>query len=232
MPEHEEPWDVALTKAVVRAIVRYKDAAGWTTAQLAARVGDVLGETVTVPALNNLFAGRRKTIGIGELLAFAAALGVPPLALLAPLHAPEVRLLPNLTASPLEAAAYFGSWGAYGTEELLGPSTSSAAADDRDVLALVIRHWAALYRIDQVLREVRPVRYTGPIPESFREQRRTELPQAVQEVRDVREIWRQHEVIPPDLGRLAWIDQIDAADVFNMSDDVIVSIAKDYLPDA
>ncbi|WP_181422561.1 hypothetical protein [Curtobacterium sp. MCLR17_043] len=81
-----DSWEVRYTKTVVRAIAHYKAAAGMTTGELAAAVSLRAGDPgyLKPTTLNNLLAGKRRSIGVAELLLFAFALEVPPLALLVP----------------------------------------------------------------------------------------------------------------------------------------------------
>ncbi|MDJ0337621.1 helix-turn-helix transcriptional regulator [Cryobacterium sp. PH31-O1] len=82
-----DDWEVRFTKGIVRTIAHYRDLRGLTTEQLAAKCSEALGEPGKIKGntLNGLFAGKRKSIGMAEMLVFARALDVPPIFLMLPM---------------------------------------------------------------------------------------------------------------------------------------------------
>lgn len=78
-----DDWEARFTKQVVRNIARYKDERSMSTVDLASRYSEVVGElgALKPTTLNNLLAGKRSRIAITEILLFAKALNVPPVAL-------------------------------------------------------------------------------------------------------------------------------------------------------
>lgn len=78
-----DDWESRFTKQVVRNIARYKDERNMSTVDLAARYSEAAGEPGALKSttLNNLLAGKRSRIAITEILLFAQALNVPPIAL-------------------------------------------------------------------------------------------------------------------------------------------------------
>ncbi|TFD80303.1 hypothetical protein E3T54_03485 [Cryobacterium sp. Sr8] len=106
-----DDWEVRFTKQVVRNVARYRDLRGLTTEQLAAGCSEVFGEPGKVKGntLNGLFAGKRKNIGIAELLVFAQALNVPPIALVLPMDNSDVVISPKQfgAASAFHAYLWF-----------------------------------------------------------------------------------------------------------------------------
>jgi transcriptional regulator with XRE-family HTH domain len=96
-PLDADDWEVKFTKSVVRNIARYRDERGITTAELAQACNEIYGEEGKVKAstLNGMFAGKRKSIGVAELLVFAQALNVPPLALVFSTANSSHQLIPS-----------------------------------------------------------------------------------------------------------------------------------------
>jgi len=94
-----DDWEVRFTKGVVQNIARYRDLRGFTTADLAAACNAIYGEADHIKAstLNGLFAGKRKSIGIAEILVFALALNVPPIALLFASDNRQIEVSPGQT---------------------------------------------------------------------------------------------------------------------------------------
>lgn len=103
-----DDWEVRFTKSVIQNIARYKDERGMTTAELADACNAIYGEPGRVKAstLSGLFAGKRRSIGVAELLIFAQALNVPPLVLLFASDNREVELSPTGPISTRSNRAY------------------------------------------------------------------------------------------------------------------------------
>ncbi|GGM41902.1 NAD-glutamate dehydrogenase [Microbacterium saperdae] len=86
-----DSWETRLTKQVARTVNHYRRASGLTTKAFAQLCniefrgnGDAGPQEIRPTTLNNLFAGKRKSIGLGEIMLFARVLGVAPVALMTP----------------------------------------------------------------------------------------------------------------------------------------------------
>jgi transcriptional regulator with XRE-family HTH domain len=105
-PLPADDWEIRFTKQIVRTIARYRDLRGLTTEQLAARCSEAYGEPGKVKGntLNGLFAGKRKSIGVAEILIFAQALEVTPIFLMLPIAGgDEVEIQPGEKVHAYEA---------------------------------------------------------------------------------------------------------------------------------
>lgn len=72
--------------------------------RLAAQVAETTGAGYTRTQVTNLESGRRETITVGEVLAFARVLDVPPLLLILPIGSPgQVEILPGVVDDPWTA---------------------------------------------------------------------------------------------------------------------------------
>lgn len=101
---HEEDWQQQLATVVGRRVKSLRDDAGLSAQQVATRCTVELGFKMLRTTLANLEAGTRKNITVGEIIALAEVLGVPPLTLLFPLDSPaEVNYLPHAKVSPHKA---------------------------------------------------------------------------------------------------------------------------------
>ena len=99
--------DPAPSQVIARRIREWRDRRGISAAQLAERV-DALGVEMNRAIVANIEHGRRERITVEELLAFAAALAVPPVALVFPVGAEErVAATPRHPLDPFEAVLWF-----------------------------------------------------------------------------------------------------------------------------
>jgi hypothetical protein len=85
-----DDWGTRLTKQIARTVNHYRREMGLTTSALAilcniAIRDDENSDEIKATTLNNLFAGKRKSISVDEVIMFARVLGVPPVALIVPL---------------------------------------------------------------------------------------------------------------------------------------------------
>jgi len=80
----EAPWEEAFSSAIVSRIAEWKRRRGLSTAGLASRYSEIAGRRLNVTALNNILAGKRKSIGVAEVFLFARALDVSPMNLMLP----------------------------------------------------------------------------------------------------------------------------------------------------
>lgn len=103
-----QAWPAGLTRAAGRAIRHYREQRHMSAAQLADAVS-ALGLRYTRTQVTNLESSkRRNSVTVGEILAFAAVLGVPAVLLLLPLGSDEpVELLPGHTTNPWTAYRWF-----------------------------------------------------------------------------------------------------------------------------
>ncbi|HNM83667.1 MAG: helix-turn-helix transcriptional regulator [Mycobacterium sp.] len=98
-------WDAETHVRVASAI---KSARGNRSAQWLADTTMALGYPISRAQIANYESGRKKTLDIAELIILAAALGVPPVALLYPeLPDGEVEVLPGWTATSWDALTWF-----------------------------------------------------------------------------------------------------------------------------
>jgi transcriptional regulator with XRE-family HTH domain len=91
----QDDWAATLARDIAGQIRRHRLARELSAQQLADRCA-ALGMEIPRSVIANLEIGRRPTVSVAELLILAAALEVPPVALIAPLgQEPETRILPN-----------------------------------------------------------------------------------------------------------------------------------------
>jgi transcriptional regulator with XRE-family HTH domain len=92
---------------MIAAQVRHnRTTAGMSAQRLADRCAQ-LGFPIHRSVIANLESGRRPVVNVAELLVLAAALGMPPLRLLIPLHDEAVELLPGKEHNPWSALRDF-----------------------------------------------------------------------------------------------------------------------------
>lgn len=104
MTPSDQVWPKELTRAIASQVREYRDAADLSAQEFADAV-TALGLKYTRTQVTNLESGRRDTITIGEVLAFAAVLGRPPALLLFPIGTDKL--------TPLLPAMLMDAWGAY-----------------------------------------------------------------------------------------------------------------------
>lgn len=95
-------WAPRFVQNVAAQIKRYRNARGLTTAELADLCTE-LGLPIKRAVISNLELGYRETVTVPELLVFAAALNVPPTALMVPLDAKKAEPLAGVEVSPWAA---------------------------------------------------------------------------------------------------------------------------------
>jgi len=103
---HNDEWAWLLHRRIADAI---KDARqGRLTGQQLANDTERLGYPITRSQVANYESGRKQSLDVAELLVLAAALGVPPIALLFPrLPDGDVEVLPGQVMSSAEAMRWF-----------------------------------------------------------------------------------------------------------------------------
>jgi transcriptional regulator with XRE-family HTH domain len=127
----ERTWPAELTHATGRAIRRYREERRMSAEHLAEAIS-TLGLRYTRTQVSNLETGRRESITVGELMAFAAVLEVPPALLLFPIGTDNpVPILPGQMTNPWMAyQCFIGEYVL--SRAVTGPGTSSA---ERPILA-------------------------------------------------------------------------------------------------
>lgn len=121
-----DDWETRFSKQVARNIAAYKSERKMTTKELAEACNEIYGEPgrVKIATLNGLFVGKRKSIGIGEILVFARALKVTPIMLMVPvINGEVVEILPGHFMSVADAASYIT---ANDRRHLLFPTVAAA----------------------------------------------------------------------------------------------------------
>ncbi|MFL0390569.1 hypothetical protein [Curtobacterium sp. 179-B 9B NHS] len=104
-----EGWAQAYSNRVVDSVLHYRDARGLSNADLLARLGE-LGWDLTPNTLAGIFQKKRKAMPVTDVMLFALALNVPPVALLFATHgSDDLDLAPDGTTvlKPYEAAKWF-----------------------------------------------------------------------------------------------------------------------------
>ncbi|WP_242882527.1 helix-turn-helix domain-containing protein [Actinomadura litoris] len=100
-------WTRNLTASIAEQVRRYRKDRGLSAQQLADAC-KALGLDTSRSAVANFENGRRDTVSVAELVAFAHALDVPPLLLVVPLGVDQLTHLPaGIAASSWEAAQWF-----------------------------------------------------------------------------------------------------------------------------
>lgn len=96
-----------MTRSIAEQVSRHRRAQKLSAQALADRLGEV-GLSWDRYTVQNLESGRRRHLEVGEVVALAAALDLPPILLLYPLgDREEVELLPGQTVSTWDAARWF-----------------------------------------------------------------------------------------------------------------------------
>jgi hypothetical protein len=98
-----DDWETKFTKHIVRNILRYKDELGLSTAALAEKYSQALGSpgALKPTTLNNLLAGKRARISVTEVILFARALDVAPIALIFSSKNESLTYLPDWPSGSL-----------------------------------------------------------------------------------------------------------------------------------
>lgn len=209
-----DDWEVRFTKTIVRSIAHYKTAAGLTTRDLAAACGVAAGDPdyLKPTTLNNLLAGKRRSIGVAELLVFAQALEVPPLALLVPLGVEDtVEYWPNHSMSTADAVHLLTSspW------EMLGSDIEDAAPGRAAVILRLLRqHDAADAALADQVWQVGAQILEGEQAPALLEAGLRGVQASWRLLKGFRTSLRERNVTPRGLGPLtAWVDSLDSSAV-------------------
>lgn len=121
----QRDWQERLAHAVGRNLKRLReDRTPKLSAQSISNRTRELGHHIQRPVITNLENGRRASVTLGDLFVLAAALEVPPFALIAPLTSDEpIEFLPGRFASPWRALGWFGG-------ETYVPSGANTATEE------------------------------------------------------------------------------------------------------
>jgi len=129
-----EEWSTTLVTRVSGEVRRQRKRVGMSTEALAKACSN-LGVPIAANTITNFETGRRVSLKLEELLAYAHALRIPLVSLLFPLDGPqEVSVLPDLVLSTWEAVQW-----ACGAEQLPG---SAAEGSPRELLDAFREHEA------------------------------------------------------------------------------------------
>lgn len=103
----QREWSEELAAVVAGEVRRYRKAQGMSAQALADACAE-LGMSIQRSVIANFENGRRNSIGLAELLVFAAALKVPPISLIFPCgYLEEMRPLPQTSWDPYRGAKWF-----------------------------------------------------------------------------------------------------------------------------
>lgn len=135
-----DSWPAALTRVIARQVRRYRKQRGMSADQLANAVNDLGGMPYSRAQVTNLEAGRRDTITVGEVFAFAKVFDCPPALLLAPLDEDSVPLLPGVEAEPWAAYKWVTGESSFVLGEVqLGGAVRLSAYRNHD--EALLRYW-------------------------------------------------------------------------------------------
>jgi transcriptional regulator with XRE-family HTH domain len=187
-------WTERLTRAIAGEIFRYRKDKGMSAQQLSDRCAK-LGLEISRSTLADLENGRRATLTVAELLALAAALGISPTLLVAPVGRQEmIEILPGRGVAPWDVVRWLD-----GEVQLRGMADGIGPVDNPDAEADPL----LLFRTHRAL----VVRWTGAQrafvePSGQRDEWIAEVHQELAEdFRRVRSRMRKLELIPPPLPR-------------------------------
>jgi transcriptional regulator with XRE-family HTH domain len=141
-----DEWETTFTKQVIRNIARYKDERKLSTQQLAAAYSEIAGSESEIKptTLNNLLAGKRARISITEIMLFAQALNVPPIALIFSTNNTNVVVSPRqfAPAQSFDAVQWFNG------------DSAPATSPDRDQFLLTAAEFRLIKAATSQLRIV------------------------------------------------------------------------------
>ncbi|MCY0961537.1 helix-turn-helix domain-containing protein [Streptomyces sp. H27-H5] len=107
----QQPWSELVAQHVAKQLRRHRELRGLSAQELADRCAS-LGMPIQRSVIANFENGRRSSIGVAEVLVFAAALKMPPMWLITGAGYEEsMEYLPGERADPYACAAWF-----YGTQ--------------------------------------------------------------------------------------------------------------------
>lgn len=107
-----EPWARRVTTQVGEQVKGYRERLRWSARELADRC-EQLGYRIEAQVIANMETGRRANVTAAEIVVLAAALGVPPVALMYPVRTDsEVEVVPDRPVSswPHAIQWFTGEW--------------------------------------------------------------------------------------------------------------------------
>jgi transcriptional regulator with XRE-family HTH domain len=180
-------WSARFSRTIAQEVRRHRTARGMSAQQLADAVTG-LGGDLPRTVISNLENGRRGNVSVAEVVLIAAALEVPPIALVFPVgYQEQVEHLPGQTVTPLEAADWW----------------NGERADEDWALTLIRRHRRLESQIRRLYKQIWEQAIgehrwggdaSGPQADAAREVAE-ELAQDLHELRE--EITRRGLVLPP-----------------------------------
>ena len=202
MAQREDDWEAGLTAAVAAQIKYWRGLRGMSAQQLADRCAEV-GREVTRLTITNLENHRRGTITLGELLALAGALAVPPVALMLPLgNAASAEVLPGKSVPVQDALSWVQGQSADG---LPVPFERSAS-----LIALLRQHERAEEDLLVAIAAADAEGWDRSSPDRWRRVHESQMrrAEAIERLRDVRIALRTFGFVPPHVpSRIAtWVD--------------------------
>ena len=212
-----DDWSVRLTKQTFRTIAYYKDAMGITTAELARRFSETVGDpdAMKTTTLNNLLAGKRKSISFSEIIAFAYALGLPPIALMVPLRETgAIQALPTQDLTALQFnEAIIGHMTYIGFEA--GPSADEPRRTEY-ILELIEKYRADdqlfISELDSLGQLLMTPDELEVMPDAVIERRKTSLVFAAMKARSSRNALRNFGV-DVERHQIAWLEKIEPQEI-------------------
>ncbi|MDV5147214.1 helix-turn-helix transcriptional regulator [Streptomyces sp. SBC-4] len=137
----QQGWSERYAKGVAAELRRHRELRGMSAQELADACASI-GAPIQRSVIANLENGRRASVGIAEVMAFAAALKIPPISLIVPLgYESEVEILPGVKKDPYMAA--------YWIMGMTGPEPDGLLADDYESPMTLAD--SALMDVDEVL---------------------------------------------------------------------------------
>ncbi|RAJ61707.1 helix-turn-helix protein [Streptomyces sp. Amel2xB2] len=116
----QQEWAERLAAVIAGEVFRYRRNRSMSAQALSDRTTE-LGMTIPRAVISNLENGRRTSVSVAELLVLAAALDVPPAALVFPVgYAESTEALPGAMTPPFEAVRWFA-----GEEHSTTPTTTA-----------------------------------------------------------------------------------------------------------
>lgn len=120
IPADLEGWGERLTRSIAAEIKRRRTELRWSAQKLSDACGE-LGFEFPRSTLADLESGRRKHLSVAELIALAAALGVPPLLLIYPVgRKAEAEVWPGEVRPAFRSALWFSGEAAVPVEAVPG----------------------------------------------------------------------------------------------------------------
>ncbi len=188
--EHSQDWPSQVSRTIAQEVRRHRTEQGMSAQQLADEC-EKRGAPMARTVISNIENGRRGNVTVAEVIILAAALGVPPAALVFPVgYADRVEHLPGESAAPLAALDWWN-----GTTAVSG-SALELLRRHRDLESRIRSLYKGIW--EQAISEYRwHGEPDGPEAEAARDVAR-ELTVQLHELRD--EITRRGLRLPPLAG--------------------------------